>query len=333
MQEKKVSIIIPNYNGLFFLKKCIRAIERQTYKNIETVVVDNNSTDQTVIYLKKKYPKVKIIKNKLNNGFAKANNQGAIKAIGDYLFFLNNDTELINNTVEILLKSYKPKSILSAYQIPSRNTKIQGRAGAGMDIFGYPYSNQSDKRKTKLFYADGAALFLKKSDFIELGMFDEQLFMFIEDVDLSWRAQLRGFTIISCWDAKLYHYHGGTAKLDLNSSKQYISSYFRRYLNERNVIRNVIKNYSLAVLIIILPLLLFFHIGEITFLLVTRNLKVVKCYFAAYWWNIKNINDTLKSRASIQKNRVVSDWEILKRVYWNYSKLLMFIKIGIPKFQ
>jgi len=202
-----------------------------------------------------------------------------------------------------------------------------------MDIFSYPYSDQNDYRKTKLFYADGAALFLKKSDFMDIGMFDERLFMFIEDVDLSWRAQLMGFRVISCWNAKLYHYHGGTARLDLSESKQYVSSHFRRYLNERNVMRNIIKNYSFPLAFFVLVFLLFFHMGEIILLLITGNASVVKCYFAAYWWNLKNLGNSLKIRKIIQKKRIVSDWELLKRMYWTYSKLYMFIKIGMPKFR
>lgn len=333
INKKLVSIITATYNGIIFLKPWLASLQKQTYRAFEVIVVDNDSSDGTVEYLKKNFPQVKIIKNKTNNGFAKANNQGAILAKGEYLLFVNNDTELFPKSVENLINTYQPKSILTAYQIPSRDKKIQGRVGAGMDIFGYAYTDQKDFHRTKLFYADGAALFLKKKDFIDLGKFDEKLFMFQEDVDLSWRAQILGFKIISVWNAKLYHYYGGTAVLEYDEKKQYVSSYFRRYLNERNVIRNLIKNYSLPWLILILVCLLFFHLAEIVLFLFTGNLKIVKCYFAAYWWNIRNLRSTLKIRDDVQSKRIVSDRVLLKRMYWNYSKLRMFLKLGFPKFR
>lgn len=330
--SKTVSIIIVNYNGLFYLKKCLRAIKKQNFKHIEIVVVDNNSSDNTIAYLEKDHPEIKIIKNKINFGFAKANNEGAKIAKGYFLFFLNNDTELFPNTVEQLLAVYRPNSILTGFQISTRDKKSPGHSGAGMDIFGYSYSNQKDYSKTKVFYADGAALFLKKKDFMQLGMFDEKLFMFQEDVDLSWRAQILGYTIIPCLNAKLYHYYGGTASVATDKSNKYVSSFFRRYLNERNVMRNIIKNYSFPLVLLVLVFLLFFHIGEIFFLLITGNVSVVKCYFAAYWWNIKNLGSSLKIRKRIQKKRIVSDWELLKRMYFKYSKLYMYLKVGMPKF-
>lgn len=330
MKQKKVSIIIPTYNGLNFLKKCILAIGKQIYKNIETIIVDNNSSDQTVSYVKKNYPQTIIIENKTNNGFAKANNQGANKASGEFLFFLNNDTELFSDAVEQLVTSYKPFSVLSAYQIPSRDKKLPGQAGAGMDIFGYS-CQEKDLSKTKIFYADGVALFIKKLDFIKLGMFDEKLFMFQEDVDLSWRAQISGLKIIQCFKAKLYHYYGGTALLDINQKKKYVTSYFRRYLNEKNVIRNLIKNYSLTLLIPILMILFVFHFFEILIFILTFNFKTAQCYLKAYVWNIVYLPDTLRTRAKIQKQRMVSDLKLVKKMYWHYTKFKLFLKMGFPQ--
>lgn len=331
--QEKVSIIIVTYNGLSFLKKCLLTIKKQTYKNCEVVVVDNNSQDGTSDFLKNYWPHVIQIKNSTNSGFAKANNQGARAAKGTFLFFLNNDTELFLSTLSKLVSAYKPKSILTAYQIPTRNKKLPGRSGAGMDLFGYPFIDVKNHQKTKLFYADGAALFLKREDFVKIGMFDEKLFMFQEDVDLSWRAQIMGFKIIPCRAARLYHFYGGTALIKMNKSKQYISSYFRRYLNERNVLRNLLKNYSFPLVFFVVLVFLAFHFFEIVFFMLLRNMRAVKCYLASYWWNIKNIKDTLKLRNVVQNKRIVSDWKLLKKMYWTYSKIHVVLKIGIPQFQ
>lgn len=330
--NKKVSIIIVNYSGLGFLKKCILSIKKQTYKNIEVIVVDNNSSDDSIAFLRKNNSEIIIIQNKENFGFAKGNNIGAKKAAGQYLFFLNNDTELFPDAVEKLVYLYQPNSILSAFQISTREKKTPGHAGDAMDIFGYPY-HDDDTSETKIFYADGVALFIKKSDFFKLGMFDEKLFMFQEDIDLSWRAQLLGYNIIACQEAKLYHYYGGTASLDVNKSNQYITSYFRRYLNEKNVIRNIIKNYSLFTISLIIPILILFHLFEMSAFILTGKIKAAGCYLQAYWWNISNLKDTLRLRQQIQNRRVISDREIMTRMYWHYSKLKLFLKMGLPEFK
>ena len=337
----KVSIIILNYNGLDFLKKCIQTVKKQTYSNIEIIVTDNASTDGSIEWVKKESGKLrmenkkmalKIVKHKNNLGYAGANNSAAKKASGEFLFFLNNDTELFPDCIEKIVSSFKEKSIVTARQIPTLDKKFIGSSGAGADIFGYPYVDP-DPTKTRVFYADGAMFFTKKKDFIDLGMFDEKLFIFQEDIDLSWRARLYGYSIISCWEAKLYHYGGGTVLGGTKKGSRYASSYLRRYLNEKNIIRNILKNYSALMCIIILPLLLIIHVVEMISLLFLLQGRVINCYIKAYWWNIKNIRNTLQLRSHIQDKRTVSDSKIIKQMYWRYSKLASLKSVGVPDFK
>lgn len=328
--KKTVSIIVLNFNGVNFLKKCLPTIFRQTYPHIETIVVDNNSTDESLKYLDT-VKNIQVIKNKKNLGYAEANNKAAQKATGEFVLFLNNDTELFPDLIQKLVDSYKDKSLIAPAQIPTWNKKIKGFAGGGMDIFGYPYT--MDDGSTKVSYVDGAAFFMKRNDFISIGMFDEKLFIFQEDIDLSWRAQLYGYRIISCWDAKLYHYSGGTVLGGGKKEVRYASSYFRRYLNEKNVVRNILKNYSTFFLIVILPTLLALHAFELIFLLLMGKIKVVQCYINAYVWNIRNIKDTLQFRKKIQEGRVVSDKIFFRRMYFAYSKLTAFKNVGLPEFR
>lgn len=329
--KHKISVIISNFNGVNHLKKCIPTILRQTYSNIEIIMVDNNSIDDTVIFLKTKYPKVILIQNKKDFGFAKANNIGVRRATGEFIFILNNDTELFPDTIEQLFKSYQNKSILTSFQIPILNKKLPGRSGAGADIFGYPYS-EANPLKTKIFYADGAAIFMKKIDFINIGMFDEKLYMFQEDIDLSWRARIFDYKIIPVPESRLYHYFGGTEHIKVDK-KKYQSTYFRRYLNERNVLRNMLKNYEVSTLFILLPVLLIIHIGENLIFLLTGRWRVISCYIQSYIWNLNNLNNTLKMRKKIQKNRTVSDAEIFKHMYLTYSKINMILRLKtIPEF-
>lgn len=329
----QVSIIILNFNGLDFIKPCLSTIRKQSYKNFETILADNNSTDGSVKYVKRHFPEIKIIQNKKNLGFPRGNNEAVKKTKGRYLFFLNNDTELFPDTLEKLVKAYKPHSLLSPYQIPSRDKTLQGRTGAGMDLFGFPYVNHDDLDKTKFFYADGAALFMSRKDFLDIGMFDETLFIFQEDIDLSWRAKIQGYSIIPVREARFYHYYGGTARLDIDSKRRYRTSYFRRFYNDRNAMRNVLKNYSFPVVMVIFPLLSFFYIAEMILFLFLLDFKAAMCYIKTFAWNVRNLKNTLKTRIAIQRRRKVSDWVLLKEMYWQYSKLILFLRFGLPKFQ
>ncbi|MBI3619766.1 glycosyltransferase [Candidatus Roizmanbacteria bacterium] len=330
--KHKVSVIITTRNGLIFLRSCLPTITKQIYKNIEIVIGDNNSTDGIEKYLAKYYPRIKFYKNYKDYGFAKANNIAAKAATGFFLFFINNDTELFPDTITNLVKEYEDNTILTAYQIPARNKRLQGRVGGGMDIFGYPY-HDANTDETKLFYADGAAIFIKRKDFIKIGLFDEKLYMFQEDIDFSWRAQMMGYKIKPVTLAKLYHYYGGTAPINLSEKSQYVSSTFRRYQNERNVIRNILKNYSLPFVLMTLPLLTILHLIEIFFFAIQGKFSVANCYLRAYFWNAIQLKNTLQTRKIIQRKRLISDGEIIKRLYITYSKVNMVFRLKkVPTF-
>lgn len=325
----KVSIITLNYNGLNWTKKCLKTLRNQTYKNIEIIIADNNSHDGSQIYLKK-LKGVTILLNDQNYGFAKGNNLAALKASGEYLFFVNNDTELYKNCVEQLVAHYKEKSILSATQYRPWKEQYPGTSCIGVDIFGYPYG-ELNPHTNRPFYVDGASLFIKRSDFIKVGMFDEDLFMFNEDIDLSWRAQLYGFKIKPCWEAKLIHFGGGTLFGGVSKNPEYKTNTTRLYFSVRNVIRNIIKNYSLPFAIPILLTLVLIQFVECIVLLLLGNLRAVKSYIQAYVWNIKNISNSLHNRKVIQSNRKIGDSTIIKKMYWSYSKFQALLRYGLPK--
>jgi len=331
--KEKVSIIIVTYNGLPFLKKCLPTIFYQTYQNIEIIIVDNNSSDGTAEYMNQHYPKITVIKNEKNEGFAKANNIGVDNATGEFVFLLNNDTELFPDAVERLVHAYKPRSILTAYQISTRAKHLPGRVGSGVDIFGYPYFDHANPKRTRLFYADGAAMFLTKNDFLSIGGFDEKLYMFQEDIDFSWRARIMGYNILGVSEAKLYHYYGGTATLKADKKTGYTTSYFRRYLNERNVIRNILKNYSLPFLLPVLIILIMLHTIEMIVLLLLGKWKASGCYLKAYVWNVQNISNTLSVRNALQHKRKVSDIAIIRLMYLTYTKIHLLFHVGIPNFK
>lgn len=333
MASPKVSVIILNYNGKNFLRKCLESVAVQTYGNVEIIVPDNNSSDRSY-ECAPEFPQAKFFLYTENHGYAKGNNLAAQETTGEFLLILNNDTEIFPDMIERLVESYQERSMVCPAQIlmVNKGRDASGSAGTGMDIFGFPYVN-TDPKKTRCFYADGSAIFLKKKDFIDLGMFDEELFMFQEDIDLSWRAQMRGFNLIQCWDAKYYHFSGGAAVGGGSKNTKYVTSAFRRYHNERNVIRNILKNYSLFFVVLTLPALLCIQFLEMITLCLMGQFRVAACYVRAYYWNITHIRSTWVYRKQNQAKREVSDFILVKRMYFAYSKFTSLYRIGFPEFK
>lgn len=335
--SKKVSIIILNWNGKKWLDNCIDSLINQTYKNIEIVFVDNNSSDDSVEYVKSKWPKVKVVLLDDNYGYAKGNNIGVDAASGEIVFILNNDTKLFPDCVEHLVNSFElntlliPTQLVGDFNSDLKDTELKILRGNGMDIFGYPYG-VTNYLEQKIFYVDGAALFILKEDFKKLGGFDEELFMFQEDIDLSWKARLFGYKFKICENAKLYHFSGGSALGGMNKAKEkYKITPFRRYHNEKNIIRNIFKNYSYMTIAFVFPVLFCIHFIEFLLFLITNHLDLAKAYLNAYTWNIKNINDTFSKRHEIQSQRKISDKEIFRNCYFRYSKLTALIRLGLPQ--
>jgi GT2 family glycosyltransferase len=338
--ELKVSIVILNWNGKKWIDSCLDSCLNQSYSNIEIIFADNNSTDDSVQYVKEKWKSVKVVELDDNYGYALGNNKAETFSQGDLLFFLNNDTKLFNDCIENLVKEFEkntiliPKQYVGDFSVVKDIQDYKILLGNGADIFGYPYGVK-DFTQQKIFYADGAAFLISKENFLQLGGFDEKLFMFQEDIDLSWRARLINIRIKICPNSGLFHYSGGSAvggAADKKYSK-YITTSFRRYHNEKNIIRNIIKNYSFWTLSIILPVLLAFHILEILFFSLLLKYEFVMCYIRAYKWNYENLMDTLTLRNKIQSGRLVNDITILKNMYIRYSKLTAIARLGLPTFK
>ena len=314
-----------------WLKNCYDSLRRQSFKNFEVILVDNASSDDSVKFTREFYPEVKIMRNEKNLGYAEANNRAGHKAQGEYLLFLNNDTKLKYNCLEELAKYARDrKCYICTVNFLDYTAKIsqtpEKSVGLGIDIFGYPLLSK------KIFYADGAALFIKKEVFLKLNGFDPEYFIFAEDIDLSWRAYLLGYNIDFVKSAIVYHEKGGTVTGSAKKHERHVTSIKRRYLTERNTLSNLLKNYGFFMLIFILPIQVILLVVELTFFLLRRERKIVKeVYYKALAYNVLNFWDILERRRKIQKERVISDFGILKKItLFRFYKLEVFKKIGIP---
>jgi len=325
--DQSVSIITVTYNAKNFIKDYVESIFSGITRPKEVLLYDGGSTDGTVELIKKfqKLHQEIILYEGEDIGFAAGNNLLAKKATCHFLFILSPDTKIDQYCISNLLaNSRRENSIL----MPKRNL-FDGtflHHGMGLDIFGFPADGE-------IFFVDGAAIFLRRKIFLNLGMFDDDYFMFQEDVDLSWRAQLNGVSLVTAENASLFHYSGGSTpsggiKKDIS---EYTTNTFKRYLGERNTLLNVLKNYSLVTLLVVLPLIFFFNLLEIILFTITLKFKFVGCYFKAYFWIISHFGSILKKRRIVQANRKVSDFVIIRKMSLINSKLKYFFRYGIPK--
>jgi GT2 family glycosyltransferase len=224
-----VSIIIVNFNGKKFLDKCLDSLSKINYHNYEIIVVDNHSTDESVNFVKENYPNVKIIELEENHGFTYPNNFASTYAKGDYLFFLNNDTEVTPTFLDGLIEFMENNNQIGICQslLLTMDGKIDS-SGDFIDSYGVPFSSHEKvSNPKKILAAKGAALIIRKNLFYQLGKFDEKFVISFEDVDLGWRCWIYGFEVWLVPTSIVYHHGGGTIKkneidIDFHGAKNHL---------------------------------------------------------------------------------------------------------------
>jgi len=236
-----VSIIIVNYNGRTLLENCFKSLAQVNYSNFETILVDNNSEDDSIQYVKENFSNTIIIKLEKNHGFAYPNNVGAKNAKGKYLLFLNNDTEVkpdfLFELVNIMEKD--PKIGICQSMLLNPNGEVDS-SGDFIDDIGISYSSKERVENIReILSARGASMMIRKSVFEKLGGFDEKFFVSFEDVDLGWRSWILGYKVVVVPESIVYHIGGQTIKT-MNSVVS-----FHRLKNHLSMkITNFEKNYS-----------------------------------------------------------------------------------------
>lgn len=216
-----VSIIILNYNGLDYLKDCLQSVSNVTYPALEVIVVDNNSNDPSVEFVKNQYPNFKIVQLDKNYGFAKANNMGAQHALGKYFLFLNNDTLVAPNFILELVQAIErdPQIGICQSLLLKPNEEVDS-SGDYIDSIGVAYSSKERVDSTRnILSAKGASMLVKKEVFEKLNGFDEQFFVSFEDVDLGWRTWIINYRVVVVPSSVVHHIGGQT----INKMKQEIA--------------------------------------------------------------------------------------------------------------
>jgi GT2 family glycosyltransferase len=218
----KIFVVIPNWNGEDQIEACLDSLKIQTQEH-EVIVVENGSVDRSIEILETKYPKVELIKNSKNRGFAGGVNQGIKRAIelgADYIMLFNNDAVAEQKALKTLVNylDKNPKVGIATCKILSATGHRLDSTGDYYTVWGLPYprgrgESELDKydKDTEIFAASGGASLYRAELFEQIGYFDEDFFAYYEDVDLSFRAQLAGYKVAFVPSAEVYHQISATS--------------------------------------------------------------------------------------------------------------------------
>lgn len=304
--EKLISIVIPNWNGKHFLAGCLDSIRKQTHKSIETIIVDNGSQDGSVDFLKANYPEVKLITFQVNTGFSPAVNAGIRGATGHYIALLNNDTIIEPLWVEELVKgldehpevgsvgckmlAYDDQTILDGVGDGYRRGGLPGRIGHKEKDTG-----RFDQQRYILGACGGAAMY-RRELFDDIGLFDDDYFAYLEDVDLGLRAQSAGYKCLYIPTAVVYHLGCGTTGSGYSPMVVKLSS--------QNNLNTIVKNIPMPLLLKFLPHIFYwqaFYLAVVTI----RGGQLVP-WLIGTGKGIAMLPKMLKKRAEINRKRKTS---------------------------
>lgn len=243
------AVVILNWNGTQWLEKFLPSVVTHS-SEAKIYVIDNHSDDDSVVFLQKNFPTIKIVQNDKNYGFAGGYNVGLRKIEAEYYCLLNSDVEVTENWILPVIELFEAHPEIAAIQpkILSYHQKdsfeFAGAAGGLIDNLGYPYCRgrvfdevekdlgQYDDEK-EIFWASGCCLFIRSKDFWQQKGFDERFFAHQEEIDLCWRLINSGRKIFYTGKSKVYHVGGGT--LNKQSAQ-------KTYLNIRNNLSMMFKN-------------------------------------------------------------------------------------------
>ena len=297
-----VSVIVLNYNGRQWLEGCLAATRAQLADRAELVLVDNASTDDSVEFVRRRFPDVRLLALDRNLGFAGGNNAGARIANGRYLAFLNNDTVPQAGWLALLAAPFEgdPRVALTTSRIvylddpsiiDSAGDGYLRAGGAFKRFHGEAFSLGGDSGE--VFGACGAACMVRRDVFADLGGFDDDFFMVYEDVDLSYRARLRGHRCAYVADAVVHHVGSGTLRRSSDAAVFY---------GQRNLEWTYLKNTPASLLWRSLPS----HVAyDGAALLKYASGGLLTPYLRAKWAALKGLPSVLRKRAAVQKSRVV----------------------------
>jgi GT2 family glycosyltransferase len=307
-----VDIIIPSYNGAKELKICFNSLEKQTCKEFNVILVDNGSNDDSVKYTRRKFPKHKIIMLDKNYGFAKAINAGLKFSLAfnksEYVLLLNNDIELKEDFLAKGIETFeniKEASFIAVKMLNYFKRDIIDDCGDFIKANGgSPFARGHAEKDTGqydkpefIFGACAGAAFYRKELFNKIGLFDEDYFAYLEDLDFSFRLQLAGYKCYYNPEIVCYHKRGETSKNKAGTIN---------YYSEKNLIALRLKNYPLSIYLKYSPLFFAARVVRYYKFIKLHPPVIFRSAFKGYLKGLWEIPKSFRKRKKIQKSRSVS---------------------------
>jgi len=310
-QHPEVAIIIPHWNGIEVLDPCLRSLEATQYDNLKVVVVDNASSDDSVAFMHREFPDVKVIENSENLGFAGGCNVGLKEIESPYYLILNNDTTHDPDWVMPMVERMESDPDIAAVQpkiMSAQNPEVfdyAGGVGGLLDVLGFPYalgriftSTEKDDgyydTPRDIFWASGTALLIRREALQDVGLFDEDFFAHMEEIDLCWRFHNAGWRVVNAPSSRIFHHSGWTLPPD---------KYQKKYLNHRNNLIMIIKNYPVSYLAAILPARIALEGVAFVFSALIRDWKRMAAILIALGWILIHPFLLLKKHQQAGKKR------------------------------
>jgi GT2 family glycosyltransferase len=271
----KVSVVILNYNTKSFLEQFLDSVLATDYDHFEVVLADNGSSDGSCEFVRQNYPQVRLIELNENFGFTGGYNRALKQVEADYYVLLNSDVEVDSNWLKPMIQLVESNPNIAAIQpkLLAYHNKEQfeyaGASGGFIDQYGFPFCRgrvfdnlEKDlgqyNDNAQVFWASGAALFIKAPLYHEIGGLDEDFFAHMEEIDLCWRLQNAGHQVWVCPESVVYHVGGGTLQK---------SNPRKTYYNFRNGLILLLKNLpKRKVLWVIIYRLILDHVAAYRFL-------------------------------------------------------------------
>lgn len=309
-----ISVVIPNWNGRLYLETCLNSLNNQDLSKHEVIVVDNGSTDGSVEFINRRFPKTKIVTLEENKGFSRAVNEGIKRAKGKYILLLNNDIEadprLFRYLHEAITTSAGADFFACRMMDFQRRELIDGigdgfpRKGKAFRIgHGAKYGPSFHRRRSVFGACAGAALY-KKELFEVVGLFDEDFFAYHEDADWNFRANLMGYRCHYIPQAVVYHMGSTTTGGLIND--------FTVFYNIRNMINVIAKNMPTVLLFKYFPRILWGQAESFSRYCLVEGYW--KAYFAGLFSAIRLAPKMFKKRTEIQIRKSISNVQLEQRI-------------------
>ncbi|HEU5123890.1 MAG TPA: glycosyltransferase family 2 protein [Verrucomicrobiae bacterium] len=314
------SVIVLNYNGAFWLERCLRSLREQTvFHQLEIIVADNDSPDHSAELAKELiagWSNARVLEHGANLGFCEGNNRAARTAQGKYLFFLNNDAWLEAQCLENLLTTIEKSGAQAGTPLMLNygDNSVQSGGAGGFDIFGLMSETAPGSVTAEIFMPGGCSYLIERELFERIGGFDSEFYMYADEYDLSWRVWIAGARALFVPAARLHHRGaadvnpaGGETRVEIRTTHS------KRFYSNRNGLLLLLKDCEHVLLLLAVFQFLLLIAESLAALILLRDRSFWR---RAYWdafascWSLRR--HIFEQRRYIRGYRKRSDWQMLR---------------------